>query len=515
MILKTIGSFMIIGKSLNLRFLNLRSLNIIIVMFFACVLASCGTNGNEANQKDHCDTFDEIFHVGKLKDSDPAATGSLTKDSSRLEICTTDPVKEVKDKLGNITTAAVPGTLCMGITSWVYSQVKKVVEGSSEDIWTSISGSSDYKNLIASCIVLVIMFYGLMVMLGMTQVSGYSALLVFLKIALVFLFATQWGMFDKYIIQTFEAIVNQATQAASNVFVVGVGANAPEGTFQVLNQIDLMISFLWDPKVMKITLGLFSAGATGAFWGIGLFAMTIMYLIGVLNALKIFIVSLVGRYVLYALGPIFLIFALFSQTRSLFEGWMQQVISFTLQPVFLFIFLGIFHSLMAGMILNLHKGSVTPLTVGGSLAGTHQMTTAVCTFPKGDGKPAPLEIVNCKISTANYALCRSPAGNTTGTPCKCETDNQGSPTLVSPVDGLGGNVDLSFIAILSIIIISYMLLPMVNWVTQVAAAISGGNVSAASATIPGMNRVESEVNKGMQKIKQSFTKDMGGGDSPR
>jgi type IV secretory pathway VirB6-like protein len=475
-----------------------KNVSLLIVILLTMVLSACA-GADDPNKPDECSTFDEIFDVNKLND----ITG--IRNGERIEVCDVDPSYS--------TTPVTPGVNCKGITSWVYYQVQKIVLNSSGKLWESIAKDDKYKNLIAGCIVLVIMFYGLTVMLGMTQVSGYSALMVFLKIALVYMFATQWDMFEKYVINTFEAIVDQATSAASNVFITNASSTSgTEKVYGVLNQIDLMIAFVWDPKVMRIIIGLVTAGASGFFWAIGLFAMTVMYLLGVLNALKIFIISLVGRYVLYALGPIFLVFALFNQTRSLFEGWTQQIISFTLQPVFLFIFLGIFHALMAGMIVNLHKSSMdngVASRASGAILG--EKRSAVCSITDISTGVRSLKIGNCDVvigcgindSQGRYITCKCimNMGGVNGKP---------GPVKFTEVKGLGGKIDLSFIAILSIIIISYMLMPMANWVVQLAATISGGNVSAGSAQIAGMQRLEQEVSKGAGKIMQSIKKEMGG-----
>jgi type IV secretory pathway VirB6-like protein len=474
--------------------MKMRYLNIVMVLVFSLFLSSCVVSFGDDTVQEGCETFDQIFHHSKISD---VTVGNVTTKGKRIQIC---------DVSGNTIDAS-----CKGISSWVYAKVKIVLEGSIEKLWKAISDDTDYRSFISGCIVLVIMFYGLMVMFGMVQVSGYSALMVFLRISFVWLFATNYDIFHKYVINTFEAIVQDTTKAASNIFInYSTTSNESAPEYGVLQQIDLMISYIWDPKVMKLVMALFTAGSTGFFWALTLFGLTIMYLMGVLNAIKIFIIALIGRYVLYALGPIFLTFALFTQTRSLFESWVEQLTSFTLQPVFLFIFLGIFHVLLAGMIINLHTTSVRDDETS---IGTIKTITAVCWMDKAttgqnSEKMKVLEVGNCKIK--NLA-CNSPAVAGVRIACECDTDASTKQPVAGgwiKVEGLGGKIDLSFVAMLTSIILSYMLMPMANWVVTLAASLSGGMVSAANAVIPGMNRLENQIGKG---IDGALNKSLGSG----
>ncbi len=60
------------------------------------------------------------------------------------------------------------------------------------------------------------------------------------------------------------------------------------------------------------------------------------------RAMMLYITSLIGIGILLMLSPIFITLMLFGYTKSIFDSWIKQLISFMMQPIFVFVSIAIF-----------------------------------------------------------------------------------------------------------------------------------------------------------------------------
>jgi len=192
-------------------------------------------------------------------------------------------------------------------------------------------------------------------------------------------------------------------------------------------------------------------------------------------AIKVYLFAFIARHVLYALGPIFLTFALFTQTRSLFDGYIEQLINFSLQPVFLFIFLGLFHSVLAGFASEMYLEDLTDakrFSVDGTLAEGEEMCIG---YTKLDSEFMGKELYF-------YRLCK---GN--------ENDCYSMTDLNSPIP-------IDIWVVIAAIIVCYLMFEMTTWVVQVASRLSSGMVTLSDIPIQGFNKIQSSISGGIGSI---------------
>ena len=74
------------------------------------------------------------------------------------------------------------------------------------------------------------------------------------------------------------------------------------------------------------------------------------YVYAVANAILLYLTSQIFISILFVLGPIFLITLLFNQTKEMFDKWLSQLISFSLQQIFLLTTLSFFNMMMYEVI---------------------------------------------------------------------------------------------------------------------------------------------------------------------
>lgn len=71
-----------------------------------------------------------------------------------------------------------------------------------------------------------------------------------------------------------------------------------------------------------------------------------LYVYAVGYAVMYYLTAQVFVSILFILGPIFFIFTLFNQTKGMFDNWLNQIIGFSLQQIFLLTTLAFFNMMM-------------------------------------------------------------------------------------------------------------------------------------------------------------------------
>lgn len=436
-------------------------LNIFLILF-ALVLSSCAESeenmNNNSNDKT-CLPLEEVFDLSKNDDY----------------------------KLITIPDASSGTVVNKGIMQWITDRVTEVITDATETIYEEISDDEEFRAILGLLVTLTIMFYALSIMLGISQASGYAALIFFIKIILVYNFAANWDLFNTYVVEVFEAFVNDTVKFAAGTFhdYQAFDNDPATGDASIFAEIDKMLSIFWDFRIAKIVLAFMFTGITGFFWGLMILMFMFMYLMAVIMAVKTYLFALLARHVLYALGPIFLSFALFNQTKSLFDGYVEQIINFALQPVFLFIFLGLFHMVLVGFVKEIYLDNLTDVSkyVGGGSTGS---------APKPCVKYTEFgEFMGQKLHF--YKLCI----RTNPTDEGCEDSSDLKPTI-----------PINIWVLISAIIVCYLMYSMTSWVVVVATRLSSGYVNISDIPIEGFGRFQGALGQGAKKM---FSTAGGGG----
>jgi type IV secretory pathway VirB6-like protein len=143
---------------------------------------------------------------------------------------------------------------------------------------------------------------------------------------------------------------------------------------------------------MAITLlATFATGPYGLIVGIILLMSLGSFMKSIFNALWVYVMALVIRSLLIGLAPIFIVSILFSRTRHLFEGWLNNVVNTCLQPIFLFTFFAFFVTLIRSCLEILLERPVCwmPSQVqSGTPTMAHFWRFAI---KKGNGSYAPFD----------------------------------------------------------------------------------------------------------------------------
>jgi type IV secretion system protein VirB6 len=163
--------------------------------------------------------------------------------------------------------------------------------------------------------------YAIMLLLGRTNLSIRALLPRMITVGLVITFATSWVAYNAVV---WNLAIGAPDQLAS--ILTGTSGSA---TITFADKIDVV--FLAIQEVSQGAGGADGQGIT-AFSPAGLLWMgALLFLLGTVGIL---VTARIALALLIALGPVFVVMALFNGTRGLFTGWVKGVTMLALTPLF-------------------------------------------------------------------------------------------------------------------------------------------------------------------------------------
>ena len=251
------------------------------------------------------------------------------------------------------------------IISTIVSQIKTELVGqdgsfsSSQSIFEGFVNSVAYQTAISAAFALFVIIYGMSVTFGMVQVSLGDAAIRVAKIGGIAAIGMNWGIFYQtvggFFIEGTDELIKYFMGNFSCLYSVGdtcsavsdsnLGSYADPGS-QIFNQYDTLIANIFSFQTFAFVSAMFHAGAYAPVYAIFLIMALYWVLQAVLEVVRIYVFSLFAKALLFALAPVFLAFLLFQQTKPMFEAWLKQLVSFSLQPILITAYIGLFGNLL-------------------------------------------------------------------------------------------------------------------------------------------------------------------------
>lgn len=172
---------------------------------------------------------------------------------------------------------------------------------------------------------LYIAFFAISLLTGRSRI-GISALTPrMMTLGLVLTFATSWVAYQS-------VVWNLAVGGPDQIAGVLMGSQG-SATQMFADRIDLVFSAIAETADQASGGQQVAPGANaGSFTPINLMWLSAMLLL--LGTVGVLVTARIALAVLLALGPIFVVFALFSATRGLFVGWLRGVVLTAVTPLF-------------------------------------------------------------------------------------------------------------------------------------------------------------------------------------
>lgn len=258
---------------------------------------------------------------------------------------------------------------------------------------------------------LSIMFYGMNLLLWKASLGNKKEILTYiLKIGLVLYFATG----DAWQTMFFDGVYGASSEFSQMVFKLQSQQEPrardgcqfgkitlPDGSQMTASTYPPGKEYLaiWDTldcKIMRylgfgpevsaanivsLILASFLTGPIGIYFSLSVMFFGIMLIAATMRALHIFLSSAVSIIIFVFISPIIIPLVLFAKTKSIFDNWLKELISFCLQPMILFAYIAIF-------IMIMDKTLIGSATFSGNPPSKTLNCSSVC-YNKADHTVVP------------------------------------------------------------------------------------------------------------------------------
>ena len=241
-----------------------------------------------------------------------------------------------------------------GIITTFIGMVQGVLCNAAESDFKNLIKEQSYLGYIRLILVLYVIFLGLGYLAGFIDFSHKELIVRVFKMAIVIQLVTtesSWSFFSDYFFKFFTNGVGEITGiifndpiSSTKISIPGIQESS-SCQFQNLSGfasfdkiLKELVSYQTSRKIMSLLVW-----KGGGYVGGALLVVIIYCLIGVvlfimLKSIMIYIVSYLVISLLIILSPIFIPFILFQVTRSWFDGWLKNLISYFIQPIVILTF---------------------------------------------------------------------------------------------------------------------------------------------------------------------------------
>ncbi len=244
------------------------------------------------------------------------------------------------------------------ILTIVVGTIQNLMNGVTQQFYQRLVANGRLADIFNAALALYLTVYGIMIATGMMSVQSGEVMNRLIKIAVVWALINPnggaWNLFSDVFGNFFQAGVMDMVRFFSSVSLgqpyVPAGTNAP--LTPLLGFLNLPFNLIFSMKFMVMLASIPFVGPFGIVMFIVLLTGVIMFFWMVIAALLTFLKGIIGLYIMLGLAPIFISFFLFQRTREMFNAWINQLITFFLQPILVFAFLGFFILMMSS---SLHR----------------------------------------------------------------------------------------------------------------------------------------------------------------
>lgn len=224
--------------------------------------------------------------------------------------------------------------------------------------YTAVVTDNAYQVILKLCFTLMITFYGLYYLLGMADLTHGELIRRLIKISFIYLMVGEegWKFYNAYFVHFFKQGFDYIVFAVAGSFDDSSSLTEAfvKGNFYdksvLFSGVDKNLSLLFSDQVSYKIWGLFFVSFFGWLYVFIIYMSIFTYIFSVANAMLLYLTAQFFLSLLLAFGPIFFILMIFEKTKEMFNKWLNNLISFALEQVFLLTCLSLFNILVYNII---------------------------------------------------------------------------------------------------------------------------------------------------------------------
>ena len=242
-------------------------------------------------------------------------------------------------------TKGVVSAAATDIFEYVRKLVREELDASGKKIFENITKNQAFKNFIFAVITLFLVVTALTYVLGMVRTPLPDLIIRTLKMVLVLLLISpsSWDFFYNHLLQLFINGVDEII-ALINSYSIGqqFDADKPFAFMDIMIRDRIFAPVVWEAKARALITADWSS-----IFALLIIIIAVLFYIGLcLYGFVIYLTGFVAITFLVGLMPLLFVGILFPRFRSLFDGWLTQCISFSMQAILMFTLIGMFSTLI-------------------------------------------------------------------------------------------------------------------------------------------------------------------------
>lgn len=251
----------------------------------------------------------------------------------------------------------------------MFTGINNVLNTVEYSFFNGIINGTGFQAVIGTAVLMYIAMYGLVIMFNITSYRTNEIVMRLFKIAIVYMMTspTAWAHFNTWVnipvVGGMNEIINEFTKIAeggsdpTNIQITNGAGAATSGMGLDPQAFSAMfgssMTTVYSTKMFAAIMALAATGFFGYLIAIFLIWSMVEFMMMIIGAIVTYAKAIIGLAFLFGVAPIFFIFLLFEKTRVIFMSWVSQVLSFVIQPVFLFAFLSFYLALVNQAVTNL------------------------------------------------------------------------------------------------------------------------------------------------------------------
>lgn len=252
---------------------------------------------------------------------------------------------------------------------------------------------------LGAALTLYIICVGLMFLMGIMNVTAKDVMAMILRVVLIMGFATDAELLVELLYRGVMSFVQEGTNAiVESLYYLGGGLTSLSGPGSLLWRLDGMVADFVatnglgevpgnECKGAVIEMTMSFLGSVPPLAGMGV-AMMFTLMMMLIRTMFGYLIAITGIMFLCAIAPVFLSFALFQFTRSLFDEWVSYLMGFALQVLVVLAFISMIVSLPIQTIFSSLYDLVAPVKSTLNQSNSRLPMKGWCTFCKSTSSSA-------------------------------------------------------------------------------------------------------------------------------
>jgi type IV secretory pathway VirB6-like protein len=242
-----------------------------------------------------------------------------------------------------------------------------------KNIYENFINDPLYQFIAKLSLVLMIIFYGFGYFFGLSSFTQSEIIPKIIKVCFIYFIISPngWDFFNNYIIKFFKAGVDSVLFLIAGSFEMNIDSDLSLALARqdfsdksvifstCFSNLELIFS---DPVICKI-LGLAFSSWFGLIYLYLVLVTVINYIIGVFSAIIMYLNSQVYMSLVFCFFPLVVLFMFFEKTKKTFDNWLNLLIGFAGQQIFLVMTLSFFNMIIYNFIISVFNYTVCWLPI--------------------------------------------------------------------------------------------------------------------------------------------------------